>query len=90
MYANVFYDYRCKSVWSAPECLAQKKRMLEPTVAMDAYSFGVICWEIWHEKVPFEGELSEALEVVVKEDLRPRIDEACVSEAMAELIRTCW
>jgi hypothetical protein len=40
--------------------------MIEPTAAMDAYSFGLIMWEVWHEKVPFEGDLNEALDVVLK------------------------
>lgn len=30
-YANMFYNYRPTNVWSAPECLKQKKAMLEPT-----------------------------------------------------------
>lgn len=72
--------------------------MVEPTGAMDVYSFGLVMWELWHEKEPFEGELSEAIEVVLKEKKRPYIAEneesdeetGCVSAGMAELIRRCW
>lgn len=30
-YANMFYSYRSVSVWSAPECLKQQKKRLDPT-----------------------------------------------------------
>lgn len=60
-YANMFYNYRVASAWSAPECLRQKRAMLEPSVAMDVYSFGLLTWELWHEKLPFGGEITEAI-----------------------------
>ena len=65
-YANMFYDYRDVNVWSAPESLKERKKMVEPTREMDSYSFGVLMWELWHEKVPFDGELNEAIDVVLK------------------------
>jgi hypothetical protein len=65
-YANMFYDYRDKNVWSAPECLKERKKLVEPTWEMDAYSFGVLMWEVWLEKVPFDGDLNEAIDVVLK------------------------
>ena len=40
---------------------------------MDVYSFGMILWEIWHESIPFDGELDEAIQYVVKEESRPKI-----------------
>jgi len=39
--------------------------MIDPTAQMDVYSFGLIMWEIWHEKTPFEGDVKEATEVVI-------------------------
>ena len=59
-YANIFYNYRVASVWSSPECLKQKRKLLDPTAKMDVYSFGLILWELWHEKIPFEGNMDEA------------------------------
>jgi hypothetical protein len=44
----MFYDYRDKNVWSAPECLKERKKLVEPTWEQDAYSFGVLMWEVWH------------------------------------------
>lgn len=47
-YANLFGDYRCASVWSAPECLKQPKKKLDPTPEMDVYSLGMLMWELLH------------------------------------------
>ena len=52
---------------------------------MDVYSFGLLMWEILHEKQPFEGDLKAAAEYVVKEDARPMIKtvgESKVTEAV--------
>lgn len=46
-YANKFFSYRNASVWSAPEVLAQPKKLIEPTVKLDVYSFGVLMWEMF-------------------------------------------
>lgn len=59
-YANMFYNYRSLSVNSAPECLKQKKKRLDPTWQMDVYSFGMLMWEVLYEKVPFDSDLKEA------------------------------
>ena len=72
-YANMFYSYRSVTVWSSPECLKQVKKRLDPHPSMDVYSFGMIMWELLHEKLPFEGEVKTALEYVVNEDARPRM-----------------
>ena len=104
-YANLFFNYRSVSVYSAPECLAQPKKRLDPTPQMDVYSFGVLMWELLYEKEPFDGVLSTAVEYVVKEDARPLIqtadksktvdlDEAgdvlLLTEDLANIIRRCW
>lgn len=72
-YANMFYSYRNASVWSPPEVLRNPKKLLEPSFAMDVYSFGLIMWEIFHELVPFDGDLKAATELVLQEDIRPAI-----------------
>lgn len=47
-YANMFFEYRAASVWSSPETLENQKKIKEPTLAMDVYSYGLILWELWH------------------------------------------
>ena len=64
-YANMFYNYRCVSVWSAPECLKNQKKRIDPTASMDTYSFSMIMWELLHDKQPFDGNLEAAIEYVI-------------------------
>ena len=61
----MFYKYRMASPWSSPEVLKNKRKMPDPTAAMDVYSFGILMWEMWHEKLPFGGDLDEAIKVVL-------------------------
>lgn len=49
------------------------RKVDEPTIEADIYSFGMILWELWHEHVPFDGELRECQNYVVNEDSRPKI-----------------
>ena len=64
-YANMFYSYRCVSVSSAPECLKTPKKRIDPTAAMDSYSFSMIMWEMLHNKLPFDGNLDACIEFVI-------------------------
>ena len=72
-YANTFYNYRSTSVWSAPEQLRQRKKLVEPTREMDVYSFGMLMWELWHETIPFDNDLRLCEKYVLNEDSRPMI-----------------
>ena len=72
-YANMFYSYRSISVSSAPECLRNTKKRIDPTPAMDTYSFAMIMWEMLHDKLPFDGNLEAAVEFVIDQDARPMI-----------------
>jgi hypothetical protein len=45
--------------------------MQDPCPAMDVYSFGFLMWEIFHEQVPFDGDLAECTRYVTQEDGRP-------------------
>ena len=72
-YANMFYSYKSVSVSSAPECLRNPKKRLDPTPAMDTYSFAMIMWEMLHDTQPFDGNLEAAIEFVIDQDARPMI-----------------
>ena len=72
-YGSLFYGYRYTSVWSAPEALKNPKKIQDVNKKMDVYSFGMILWEIWHESIPFDGEIDEAIQYVVNEESRPKI-----------------
>ena len=64
-YANMFYSYKSVSVSSAPECLRNPKKRLDPTPAMDTYGFAMIMWEMLHDTQPFDGNLEAAIEFVI-------------------------
>lgn len=53
----MFGSYKPINVWSSPEVLKSKKKILEPLPAMDIYSFGLIMWEMFHEQVPFDNDV---------------------------------
>ena len=40
---------------------------------MDVYAFGMIMWEILHEKIPFDGDQDSVVNYVVEQDARPFI-----------------
>lgn len=94
-FANTFESYRGISVWSPPEALRNKKKQ-DLTPDMDAYSFGMLMWEIWHETQPFDNDLNLCSKYVLEEDSRPMIQagdpksENLCDEEMAKLIRLCW
>jgi hypothetical protein len=71
-YSNMFFNYRIASVWSAPECLAQQRRIVEGNIRMDSYSYGIILWELWHQEIPFDNDVSSAKQYVMEES-RPQI-----------------
>lgn len=72
-YGNMLYNYKFTSVWSSPEALKNPKKIQELDEKMDIYSLGMILWELWHQAVPFDGELEQAAQYVVKEESRPKI-----------------
>lgn len=92
-YGNMFFNYRIASVWSSPEILSNLKKLPKLTPQMDIYSYGMIIWEIWHQSVPFDGDIAAAQDYVVKEESRPKIiqssadldqEEMYQSEALAK------
>lgn len=89
-YANTFADYRNASVWSPPECLQLMRKVQDPTPEMDIYSFSMIMWEIWHETLPFDGDLPVCQQYVVQEDSRPMIENEKIDPEIAKIIRLCW
>ena len=57
---------------------------------VDAYSFGVLMWEIETGEVPFEGYEEKAIwNLLVEQKMRPRIPDKTETN-LAALIRKCW
>ena len=66
------------------------RKLVEPTPEMDVYSFSMIMWEIWHDTVPFDGDLQVCAKYVVTEDSRPMIESEKLDSEVVKLIRLCW
>ena len=32
---------------------------------MDAYSYGIILWELWHQAIPFDNDVASAKQYVI-------------------------
>lgn len=72
--------------WSSPETLDGGF----VTEKADCYSFGIVLWEIFHRKNPYQGRdpVSVAIEVI-RSNLRPPMNPEVPSE-MKDLICACW
>ncbi|GAM25173.1 hypothetical protein SAMD00019534_083480 [Acytostelium subglobosum LB1] len=73
------------SCWMAPEVFRN-----EPyTELCDVYSFGIVLWEIFCRKDPYDGVNSWSIPVMVTKGERPQIPSDCPSD-YCKLIKECW
>ena len=73
-------------IYMAPELMEGA----EYNAKVDVYSFGMVCWHLLAEKVPYENVQSVwDLPRIVIDGLRPSIDEAW-DERLREVIADCW
>ena len=49
----------------------------------------MILWEILHDTVPFDNDLRNVANFIIKEDVRPKIQPS-IPASVASLIRRCW
>lgn len=54
-YLSLTQGYTNKSGFTAPELLSQKGLIVNGTSEGDVYSVGMIMYEMFEKKVPFEG-----------------------------------
>mmetsp|Transcript_22763 Transcript_22763/g.33945 ORF Transcript_22763/g.33945 Transcript_22763/m.33945 type:complete len:828 (-) Transcript_22763:218-2701(-) len=72
--------------WTAPEVMAGA----DFSMSSDVYSFGIIAWEVFARKQPFEGmNPHQATLKILMEDARPTIPEF-VPKNPTKLIEDCW
>ena len=83
--------YTNKTAFTAPEYLKENSAIVSnPKKEGDVYSFGMILWELFVEKEPFQGiKLKELKKIVIDENSRPKIPEM-MPFYIANLIRCCW
>lgn len=90
-YAGIMINYINKSQYTAPEYLEEKGNVVQNCrKPADVYSYGMILWELFTKKEPFQGiSLKKLTYLVVKEKSRPKIPEEIPNE-IANIIRVCW
>ncbi|KAK8791996.1 hypothetical protein WA158_005373 [Blastocystis sp. Blastoise] len=72
--------------WMAPEVLDNKRY----TEKADIYSFGILIWELYTRKLPYEGKSGiQAAVSVLKRGLRPPIPQDCPQEYI-QIMTQCW
>jgi serine/threonine protein kinase len=77
------------TAWCAPEVLVAGMKT-RYTVKVDVYSFGLVLWELWEKKRPFE-ELTSRFDIMdaVRAGKRPEISANC-PPSFRSLIQRCW
>ncbi len=73
--------------WMAPELL--RDNILSPKY--DVYAYGVVMWELWTTKIPFEDAVEQVHLVwrICNNNERPHIPDDC-PKPVADLMRWCW
>ena len=77
------------TAWCAPELLTATSKT-RYSIKVDVYSFGMVLWELWERKRPFE-ELTSKFDIIdyIRTGRRPAIGESC-PPAFRSLIQRCW
>lgn len=77
------------TAWCAPE-LFTAGSTARYSVKVDVYSFGMVLWELWEKRRPFDN-LNSRFDIMdaVRDGKRPRISDNC-PPAFRSLIERCW
>ncbi|KII88740.1 hypothetical protein PLICRDRAFT_41961 [Plicaturopsis crispa FD-325 SS-3] len=81
------------SGWMSPERLfperfGMKSRM--PTFQSDVYSFGMLVYQVYSGRHPFQGMSAAKIIMAVMADQRPERPVALVSDELWSLVQQCW
>lgn len=77
------------TAWCAPELLTASSKT-RYSIKVDVYSFGMVLWELWEKKRPFE-ELTSRFDIMdaIRAGKRPPISDNC-PPPFKSLIQRCW
>ena len=92
--ASIFNKYINKNAYTCPELLIDNKKIghkldNHPNNNYDIYSFGILMWEIFEEKIPLNIKLNELVKLVATDKCRPEIT-SMTDHNIEKLIRLCW
>ena len=90
-YCGFAKGYRNKNFYSPPEVLISNEGVTNPNEKIDIYSYGIILWEIFSEKIAFShiNDLTLLKNVVAIEENRPKIPQN-LDDKFKDIIRACW
>jgi len=87
-YYTLMHSYMQKSIYTPPEVL--KSNVFKKERRMDVYSFGIILYELFVEKIVNDNlPIKKLIQLVCEEKARPKIPEE-FEKKLANLIRCCW
>lgn len=77
------------TAWCAPELLTSSNKT-RYSVKVDVYSFGLVLWELWERKRPYD-DLYSRFDIIdaIRAGRRPPISPSC-PPALRSLIQRCW
>lgn len=77
------------TAWCAPELLATSSKT-RYSVKIDVYSFGMVLWELWERKRPYD-DLTSRFDIMdaIRSGQRPPISANC-PPSYKSLIQRCW
>lgn len=80
-----------KDQFTSPETLIKRGKIdPSPNQTSDIYSFGMLCWFLLKEEIPFEGyNLDQIKQIIVDKRSRPKIYEN-MNRDIAEIVAACW
>ena len=89
-FAGLTIGYCNKSAWSSPEQLRTSSSViLNPSITDDVYSFGMILWEIFTQKQPYQGFEWKKLRRIVIGGYTPGVPRS-FKESIKDILIMCW
>jgi Protein tyrosine and serine/threonine kinase len=89
-FAGFTIKYCNKSAWSSPEQLITSCPIVSnPSFTDDVYSYGMILWEIFTEKLPYQGFEWKKLRKIVIGGYTPGVPKN-LKDSIKELLNMCW
>ncbi|CAD8155868.1 unnamed protein product [Paramecium pentaurelia] len=86
-YQSLLQSYTNKTGFTAPELIMQRGQIVSGSQEGDIYSVGMIMYEMFEKKVPFEGLQLQNIQECLNKAVRPKIESKSL---MDDIIRWCW
>ena len=89
-YCGITSKYINKTAWTSPQLFNEAGNVaVKVAKSDDAYSFGIVLWEILTDEVPFPGLSPKQLQTMLNQGYRPGIP-GLIDPDLGELMKSCW